>query len=292
MNVWNTLLGAFHTVADARPLYVLSAVTLYAVSVIIAGARWGAVLSGMRCHSRLKDTSLGILIGIFLSNITPSSRMGGEIGRIAFIRKRAKIDLKKATISILYDRLTELVSAFFLLALAFPVIRRWTDRLDGFLWTLFATALVGCGLFIIYRRMGRIREWVSRQRDRLESIRIEKAKFAQAIGYSTLVWVQDFVRLMVVAAAFRVMLSPSQAATLSLVTLFCGLIPSIGGVGPTEGGLTTALHLFGVPLETALAITLLERAISYVLSTCAGSLILAAMGGRKLLLRRNQSEDF
>jgi uncharacterized membrane protein YbhN (UPF0104 family) len=41
----------------------------------------------------------------------------------------------------------------------------------------------------------------------------------------------------------------------------------------------TGLLLFGVPSATATAITIVERAITYALSTALGGMALAALGG-------------
>ena len=276
INFWDTFLKALQTLAHVRPAYALLAVALYAISFVIGGARWKAILSGLGCPSRLRDTSLGILIGIFVNNLTSVGRMGGEISRIALIRKRARINWKRATISILYDRLATVLPVVLLAVLAFSTLRQWLHPWGNYLWI----ALPSMALLGIFGR-----KWISRKKNLLASVRIDRKKLGAALGYSTLVWVQDVIRLTIVAAALGVSLNPFQAATLSLVAISCGLLPSLGGFGPTEGGLTATLHLFGVSVETALAITVLERSISYVLGTCAGSIALVALGGMKLLRR-------
>lgn len=287
MNIIHTFSSALHALVQVRPAYAVAAILLYIVSFVIGGARWKKILAGLGCSSRLKDTSLGLLIGIWVNNITPLSRVGGEICRITLIRKWAKIDLKQAAVSVFYDRLATLAPILFLFILSFPILRLWVHNPGSLLLrvVLLITGLllILVALFIAYRRLDSIRRWFSAQKARLVSIRIDRKKLAQAVGYSALVWAQDLLRLMIVAAAFNVFLNPHQAATLSLVALFCGFFPSVGGLGPTEGGLTAALHLFGIDLQTALAITVLERSISYVLGTCLGSIALAALGGRKLL---------
>jgi uncharacterized membrane protein YbhN (UPF0104 family) len=49
-----------------------------------------------------------------------------------------------------------------------------------------------------------------------------------------------------------------------------------------EGGLVAGLIAFGVDVPTAAAITVLERAISYGLSTAAGAVVIARFGGAQL----------
>jgi uncharacterized membrane protein YbhN (UPF0104 family) len=67
-----------------------------------------------------------------------------------------------------------------------------------------------------------------------------------------------------------------------MVAMLGGLVPTIGGLGVVEGGLTAALCLFGVELDKALAITALERGISYILATGVGGLVLLYVGGGEL----------
>ncbi len=294
--MWNhflsTLSVSFSALMEVRPVYALSAIGLYAVGIVIGGARWQRVLTGLGCRSRLIDTSLGNLVGLFVNNVTPLSRLGGEVSRVTLIRKLAKIDLKKATASIFYDRLAMLIPTAALLALAFPVIRHFLHNDEGYSRLLPVVTIVFLALIAVlvaFWKFDRLRLWLKDRMQILHAFRMNKKMFGEAVACGVLIWVQDVLRLMIVAAAFQVLLNPFQAATLSLVVLLCGFMPSLGGLGPTEGGLTAALHLFGVGLPTAIAITILERAISYVLGTCAGSIALMSLGGRRMLKRKEDS---
>lgn len=66
-------------------------------------------------------------------------------------------------------------------------------------------------------------------------------------------------------------------------------MPIPGGVGVVEGSAIAALVWFGVPLETATAITIVERAILYGCGTILGAACLALLGGRRALEKRAQS---
>ena len=106
--------------------------------------------------------------------------------------------------------------------------------------------------------------------------------FAEGVGYSSLLWLQDVLRLTCVTLAFGVVLSPTQIATLSMLAMLGGVVPAIAGLGPVEGGLVAGLLAFGVDLPTAAAITALERVISYGFSTAAGAVVIALLGGGSL----------
>ena len=118
--------------------------------------------------------------------------------------------------------------------------------------------------------------------ERLAVDRVRPALLAAGVGYSSLLWLQDLLRLACATLAFGVVLSPTQIATLSVLAMLGGVVPAIAGLGPVEGGLIAGLMAFGVDLPTAAAVTALERAISYGFSTSAGAMVIALMGGRSV----------
>ena len=127
--------------------------------------------------------------------------------------------------------------------------------------------------------------WVpplERWRDHLRRFRVERGQMARALALSCVMFAMDLGRLLLAARAFGVHLAPDQALVLSVVGVVGGLIPTPGGLGAIEGGLTAALVLFGAPVETALAITLFERGLSYWLGSAAGGVATLLVGGRGL----------
>jgi len=66
-----------------------------------------------------------------------------------------------------------------------------------------------------------------------------------------------------------------------VVGVLGGFVPTVGGLGAVEGALVATLVLFGVPLDTAIAMTTVERGISYGSARCsaASSCSCSAAGG-------------
>jgi uncharacterized membrane protein YbhN (UPF0104 family) len=149
---------------------------------------------------------------------------------------------------------------------------------------LFAASLaVGTiGVAIAVRAIrnsdGRLAVW----RDKLALDTVSARAFCTGVGFSSLLWLQDFLRLKCAALAFGVALSPTQTAALSILAMLGGLAPTLGGLGAVEGGLVSGLMAFGVDFPTAAAVTALERVISFGLSTCGGLTVIALVGGRSL----------
>ena len=141
-----------------------------------------------------------------------------------------------------------------------------------------AIALAGAGIGVW--RLRRSTFTLAGWRERLALDRVSGRVFAEGVGYSSLLWLQDFLRLTCATLAFGVTISPTRIATLSIIAMLGGLVPAVAGLGPIEGGLVVGLMAFGVDLPTAAAVTALERAISYGFSTAAGALVIAWLGGK------------
>src|SRR5262249_47191933 len=114
-------------------------------------------------------------------------------------------------------------------------------------------------------------------------VRIPRGAFAIAIGYAALAQVETLVRQIVVAAAFGFPLTLQQSAAVTALSIAGGLVPTVGSVGAIDGSIVAGLMICGAPADPAVAITLVERAISYGLSTALGAAALAGLGGRAIL---------
>ena len=277
--IWHTVATSVQRLSTARPAYAAAALALYVVSLFIAGARWRGFLRALGADAGVVRATLATLGGIAAGNLTPSP--GGEACRIALVRVGGRTTWPQATIAAVWDRLSEVPPILVLGAMALLAVRslasgwRTVTILGG-----LAVALVAAG-FALWRlrRSGFARaEW----RAALAQHRVSGRVFAEGVGYSSLLWLQDVLRLTCATLAFGVMLSPTKVATLSMLAMLGGLVPAAAGLGPVEGGLVGGLLAFGIDLPTAAAITLLERVISYGFSTSAGAVVIALLGGGPL----------
>lgn len=279
------------------PIVAIAAVLMYALGVLTAALRWQRILhslgDGTRPRVKLRDALLTHLSSIFVNNVTPG-RVGGDIYRIAMLRRRTGLDTAQIAASVGYDRLSDIVPIVLLIALSFPTLYEVLivkgGRVGLLIGGLIGMLLLGAGLFFV-TRLARVRNWLAEWRQRLTAIRMSRRNFAVAIGYAFLLWGQDLLRLFLCAAALHVWLNPWQVIPLSMVAMLGGLFPTVGGLGAIEGGLTAALCLFDVGLDKAMAITALERGISYVLATSVGGLVLLCIGGGELWRRSRKGDS-
>jgi uncharacterized membrane protein YbhN (UPF0104 family) len=281
LGIWHLVGESARRLMTARPGYILIALSLYVASLFIVGARWRGFVRSVGGEVAVWRASLATLGGIAVNNLFPSGRLGGEACRIALVRKHGLVTWRQATVSAVWDRLSQVPAIAILVVLAVVALKDLTSNRNQ-LVALGAVmlALVAAGFAIRHLRHSEPTEGGWRQHLALNrgNLRV----FGVAIGLSGLVFLQDVLRISCAAMAFGVSLPPTKVALLSIVALVGGLAPSIGGLGPVEGGLVAGLMAFGVDLPTAAAITAAERLISYGFSTSAGSAVVALLGGRSL----------
>ncbi|HEY3383978.1 MAG TPA: lysylphosphatidylglycerol synthase transmembrane domain-containing protein [Vicinamibacterales bacterium] len=281
MALWQTIVSSVAKLGTARPVYILAALGLYIVSLFMVGARWRGFLCAVGGRVSVLRATLATLGGISVNNLTPSSRVGGEVCRIALVRAAGATTWQQATIAAVWDRLSEVPPISVLAVMSLVAVRDLSSRsrtLAIAFVIVFVLALAILGL----RQLRKARGWLAGWRERLALDRITLGVFATGVGYSSLLWLQDVLRLLCVALAFGVVLTPTQVAALSILTMLGGLVPTVGGLGAVEGGLVAGLLAFGVDGPTAAAVTAAERAISYGFGTAAGAVVVALLGGRSL----------
>ncbi|NJD99671.1 flippase-like domain-containing protein [Thermococcus sp. LS1] len=277
VNTYTTLIKSL----DNRALELLGiAIATYYLSVFIYALRWKIVLGGMGKTVPLTDLLKINLSSIFVNNITPMSRGGGEILRITWVSKKHRVPVAVSTASILYERISEIVPILILVVLGV---------------SYFATHLI---LFVMLLSVIVVVIWFKWDKIIRLSIRIFKVNLTQedlvtmlelrkkpavnilAIGLSSMVWFLDVMRLKLIAMAFGWSPPLTFLSVVSLANLLFGLLAfTPGGIGIVEGGLMGTLTYFGIPSTLAISVTLLERFISYVSSTVIGFIALVTSGG-------------
>lgn len=274
-SLWRIVADSFDRLSTARPSYAAAAFLLYVVSLFIAGARWRGFLRVLGGETTVWRATLATLGGIAAGNLTPSP--GGEACRIALVRLGGRATWREATIAAIWDRLSELPPILVLMLMSLVAVRHVASGRSGLAAIGVSVAIV-IAAFALWR-MRRAGFASIGWRERLALGRVRPPLFLAGVGYSSALWLQDFLRLSCVTLAFGVTLSTPQIATLCVLAMLGGAVPAVAGLGPVEGGLVAGLMAFGVDLPTAAAVTALERAISYGFSTSAGAIVIAMLGG-------------
>ena len=295
-------------VKSANPLLIASAVAIYFLSVAVWAARWQTALSAIKCKTGFGTRYLILCATIFLNNITPFARVGGDpFGRVYMLNKLENTSYSTGMASSLGEHLLKpLVIVSFLLAGLFLQFGKESLLIGSVIitaWVLVALGIIfGPRLFfkkrIAVRRISsivsRVLGWFGKSKNTQEVIEgietfysstyatIDKGKTVLLIGlWSLLTGLLDIFRLSTIFLALGYY--PKLPMLLIAYTLqpIVGLIPFLpGGLVLIEGSLISLFAYFGVPLNLAMAATAIERGISFVLSTIVGAGVFSYLGVR------------
>ncbi len=263
--------------------YLLLAIGTYYLSVFLFALRWKYVLKGTGVEVPLAELFKANLAGLFMNNITPMSRGGGELLRMAWISKLQGVPMRISAVTVVYERILESIPVMVMVTL-------------GFLYftTSEALALIPLviGLALVWFKWEKFIELTLRlfrvnlseeERERIVALRKCGDVNLIGIGTSSLVWVLDVLRLKLITLAIGLNVSFPVLVLVSIINLMLGIAAfTPGGVGVVESGLIGALTYLGFPPALAVSTVLLERFISYVLGSISGLLVLFTSGGREV----------
>ena len=263
--------------------YFLPAIATYYVSVLLFALRWKYVLKGTGVDVPLAELFKANLAGLFVNNITPMSRGGGELLRMAWISKLQGVPMRISAVSVVYERILESIPVMVMVALGFLYFT--TSE-------AFALAPLVVGLVLVWLKWEKFIELTLRlfrvnlseeERERIVTLRKRGDVNLVGIGISSLVWVLDVLRLKLITLAIGLNVSLPVLVLASVINLILGIAAfTPGGIGVVEGGLVGTLTYLGFPPATAVSTVLLERFISYVMGSISGLMVLLTSGGREV----------
>ena len=274
------LRGVGAALAHARPAFVFAAVALHLGGLVITGERWRGVVAALGGRVTLARATLINLAGIFVRNATPTTGLGGDASRIALLRAEG-VGLPQATASFVYVRAAELPAIAAIVLLALPAVVGAIARSARAIEIAAAVAAITSIAVFAARR--RLTSQIAVARGAMARVAIGPGAFGAAVLYATLAQIETILRTIVVAAACGMSIGVRQAATITALTIAGGLVPTVGSIGAIDGAMVGGLMMSGATADTAVAITLVERAISFGLSTALGAAALALLGGRAIV---------
>jgi glycosyltransferase 2 family protein len=292
----------FEAIRNANHPLIGVAIASYMCSIVVWSIRWRTALrsAGDENPGPGFATLFSIIwSAIFLNNVTPFVRTGGDpFGRIYMVRKLASVKYSTAIAATLGEHVFDppFVVAFLLVGL-FLQFGRGSLPLTMLLLvagTLLVLVMVISPRFILKKMIGvkligrivtRIAGRVARQANAqriAESIEhfysntfavMGRRREGLSIGGLTaLMWALDLLRLHIILQALGTQSSIALLMLASSLPTIMGLLSFLpGGLVAVEGSLISVLVLFGVPLEVATAVTLIERGITFVLSSIIGA---------------------
>jgi len=296
----------FEAVRSANRFLIALAIAIYFLSVGLWATRWQAALSFINCRISFGARYRILCATIFLNNITPGARVGGDpFGRAYMMHRLENTSYSSGMASIIGEHaLTPLVVVSFLMAGLVLQFGKGSLQLSLILiaaWALAALGAVFIPRLFFKKRIAangissitnRVLGWFGKRRNAQEMIEgvgafysssyatIDKWKKVLSIGsLALLIGALDVFRLYTIFLALSYHPKFSMLLVASSLPTIVGLIPFLpGGLVLVEGSLISIFALFGVPLNLAMAATVIERGISFVLSTIVGAGVFSYLG--------------
>jgi uncharacterized protein (TIRG00374 family) len=298
----------FAAIRSANQLLLVAAVIVYFLSIGLWAIRWQKALSFIHYWVSFAVRYLILCGVIFLNNITPGARVGGDpFGRLYMLHKLENTSYSSGMASLVGERaLTPLIVISFMMAGLLLQFGKGSAHLTVILivvWALAASATVFVPRIFFRKRiavngLNRIASRIlgrfgkgGKVQETLEAIEafysssyetLDTWRKVSLIGALTLaLGALDVFRFYVIFRALGYQPQLSVLLIASSVPTIAGLIPFLpGGLVIVEGSMISVLSAFGVPLNLALAATVIERGISFVLSTIVGGGVFSYLGVR------------
>ena len=275
-----------------HPGWILLALAAYAGTQSISVWRWNRLLRAQHIDVEPRRLTESIWVSMFFNNFLPSN-IGGDVVRIADTAPAAGSKTLATTV-ILVDRVLGLIALVIIASSGALVASMLGVHVPGARWLWLVSALAAAAAISVITMphlVGVIvghalvpvralnRPWVTERAQRLEDavIRFRKAPSAVAGAFAGAIVVQITIVAfyLLTAKGLSVPLPIFLGAVLIPVSLVVQMAPvSINGFGVREAVFAFFFRRFGLPIEAAVALSLVSTGLVMALSLVGGVLFL------------------
>ena len=278
-------------VRNANPWLLLAAFVVHYTTFLFRGARWRILLA----HSAetagdaepvpsVLFCSRAVLLGWFVNSI--GWLRLGDAYRAYLYREEHNAAFSGAIGTVLAERVLDVVLVALVLLVTAPLLIGQVG--GGAAWALVTVTafLLVLLLFIVLMLLLRLRVMLLRWMPGWLASRFERFLFgATALRYklpqTTLLgllgWFAEIGRMYLVAMALGFDLGMALVIFLTLANSLLSLVPTPGGIGAVESGVAgLAVRLSALAKESATALVLVDRSITYISVIIVGAVIFAA----------------
>ncbi len=294
---------------EADPFYLLLAVIIQFVTFGLFTLRWSITTRAVGIKVGKRHLLPMLLVGMAINNLTPSARGGGEPVRAYILGKYSRTSMESALATVIADRGLD-TFPFILLAiitivsmiLYFDLPFIWVISLIVaviliiviFILALYVSVDDGAGekfanwtlniLKFFYKRgyekwSLRIKNAIIEFQDSMRVMLKEKQVFIYGIPLSFLLWLLEILRVYFIFHAFGANITIIVIAEVFIVATLIGMIPLLpGGLGAIEGAMIILYSTAGIPPSISAAVTVVERLISFWMTSILGVACLPYFG--------------
>ncbi len=296
-------------IQQSNPWYLALAVIIQLAIYGLWTERWLITTSSLDISIKRRHLFPMLLVGLALNNITPSGRGGGEPVRAYLLSKYSQSPFENAFATVIADRGLD---TFPFIALAIITIITAILYINLPQWMVI-TLVVGLIILIVVfflalymsinREFGdRAVRWFlkvlkrisSKMHNRIEhrainavggfqeSMKVmitDRKVLLYGIPLSFLIWGLEIMRVYVVFLALNINAPLEIIAAVFVISTLIGMIPLLpGGLGAVDGMMILLYSYAGIPASISAAATLVERLISFWMTTILGVAVLPYFG--------------
>ena len=289
--------------------FVLLAIVLQIFTYFLYTWRWSIINKTADMNLGIRKLIPMVLVSLAVNNITPSGRGGGEPVRAYLLAKEGHYKFEDTFATVIADRALD-TFPFVILAIltiigiiisfslditliAFLVIcvGAITAAVILLLYVCineaFGVKLTGWIIKLVrkfYKNFNedtekRIVEAVITFQARMNALLREKDILYYALPLSFIIWIFEILRVYVVFLAFGANVSPVLIGEVFILASFVGMIPLLpGGLGAVDGIMILFYASAGITASISAAATVVERLISFWMTTFIGLIFLLKYG--------------
>lgn len=274
-------------IGQANPYLLLAALGIYYLGFPLRGWRWAILVRGIGYPLKVKDSTEIIFISWLVNCVVPAKL--GDVYRAYLLRVNYRVSLSRAFGTIFIERVFDLIAIVTLGLLA----GFWSFRtgLSPEVQTIFAigiaVVLILCLGLLLVRNFGRrilerlpVPARVVQLYDLFEEgvFSVDRRSLPVVLFVTGAIWMTEALRLYFVILALGfpdVTVGISGAVFIALIASLLTAVPlTPAGLGLVEVGIVGVLGaVYGVPQTEALAIALVDRAISVLSVIVFGSIV-------------------
>ena len=288
---------------------VLLAIVIQIFTYFLYTWRWNIINKTADMDLGIKRSLPMVLVSLAVNNITPSGRGGGEPVRAYLLAKEGHFKFEDTFATVIADRALD-TFPFVILAILTIIGIIFTFSLDikliAFLVIMVTLITVAVILLIyvcineafgvkltswiikivrrFYKKFNedtekRIIEAVKTFQARMNALLRDKTILYYALPLSFVIWIFEILRVYVVFLAFGARVSPIIIGEVFILASFVGMVPLLpGGLGAVDGIMILFYANAGITASLSAAATVVERLISFWMTTFVGLIFLTMFG--------------
>ena len=275
--------------------------------------RWKILNGVANINSGIKELLPMVLVGLAVNNITPSGRGGGEPVRAYILAKEKNYPMEETFATVVADRALD-TFPFVILAVLTIIGMALSFKFQMWLLVLMVVAVIAIVIvlaMIIYMSInpafgkrvdgwiiGLVRRFYKKNSDEFEDkihgviggfqdtmkmVIYNKRVLYYALPLSFVIWIFEILRVYFVFLAFGATVNPVVIGEVFILASLAGMIPLLpGGLGAVDGIMIVFYSAAGITASISAAATVIERLISFWMTTIIGMMILPHYGSSVL----------